>query len=944
MVIEHIIAGYSIPHNEGAIPLTKESYDIREPQKRLSDYSKTITIPENNVVNQIFEHAFDVNILFQTFDPNIKTSYQVVQDGVTLINGFCRLVDIVNVDGKIEYKIQATGKIGSVFESIKDLYLTDIDFSDLNHVWNEANIVAAWSPTIGTGYTYPMIDYGGRTSYSAWTVEDFKPAIFVKEYMTRIFSEQGYTISSAFFNTTLFKSLIVPYAADQIPLDNDGLKAKQFYVTRETTDQTVGIDGILIFNDDIAPNYNTALNEYDITTGIFTAQEVNIYAWQGVLDVTFTYTETNTNITSIINQIANFPNGRMETGFFIQKHGGATVDSFTVDIGQLIRDTPLVNGSTYTIEAPFSLSDFTTVISSEYALRWFDSFTISGSNGGGYYQYSYTDFSVKLNRDSILTQKIKDTYYAEGDTIVMTSLLPKEVKQSDFVGSIIKRFNLYLDYDAIDENLIYIEPRDDYYTDVQVEVSSKVDRSKEIVISPIGALDASTYLFEDKEDKDVKNKSYQDTTEEVYGRYKVDIDNDFIKNESKITTIFSPTPLISVDGQNDRVISAIQFEDDNQKKTDAKGNIRLLYWGGLKATSPDWTINGTIKTTYPYAGHLDNPYAPTFDLNWGVPKKIFYDFTYGGNDIVIYPNANCYNTFWRNYIEEITSKDSKLLTCYVALRPVDYADYNFRQSYYIDGEYWRLVKIVDYDPNSSSTTKCIFLKQHSFTAFAGTTVEVLGGEGTYTETNEPIPRFNVTNRPNGSGGRQVDVITFGDNVVSGWRSIIVSDNITGISTNKNLLVVGSDGSDIQANNTTLLNSPNMEVIRDNEIYLNGLFAESRVDIQLDETLLENLSAGFEILPALRSNEAYEILRGYVRMNGVKPTIGNKVSFKSSGLVTEVASVADSFFDTDDNTGFVTIPTLTSLLFAEAINISAADFESPAATTVQIQLVYRIIRI
>jgi len=92
MVIEHIIAGYSIPHNEGAIPLTKESYDIREPQKRLSDYSKTITIPENNVVNQIFEHAFDVNILFQTFDPNIKTSYQVVQDGVTLINGFCRLL------------------------------------------------------------------------------------------------------------------------------------------------------------------------------------------------------------------------------------------------------------------------------------------------------------------------------------------------------------------------------------------------------------------------------------------------------------------------------------------------------------------------------------------------------------------------------------------------------------------------------------------------------------------------------------------------------------------------------------------------------------------------------------------------------------------------------------------------------------------------------------
>ena len=99
MVIEHIIAGYSIPHNEGAIPLTKEAYDISDPQKRLTDYSKTIAIPENKTVNQIFEHAFDVNVEFQTFDPNLKTSYQIIQDGITAIDGYCELRSITNVDG-----------------------------------------------------------------------------------------------------------------------------------------------------------------------------------------------------------------------------------------------------------------------------------------------------------------------------------------------------------------------------------------------------------------------------------------------------------------------------------------------------------------------------------------------------------------------------------------------------------------------------------------------------------------------------------------------------------------------------------------------------------------------------------------------------------------------------------------------------------------------------
>ena len=107
MVIEHIIAGYSIPHNEGAIPLTKESYDVNNPQKRLTDFSKTITIPENKVVNQIFEHAFDVNIQFQSFNPNLKTSYQIIQDGVLVMDGYCQLSSIDNVDGLITYKTLA---------------------------------------------------------------------------------------------------------------------------------------------------------------------------------------------------------------------------------------------------------------------------------------------------------------------------------------------------------------------------------------------------------------------------------------------------------------------------------------------------------------------------------------------------------------------------------------------------------------------------------------------------------------------------------------------------------------------------------------------------------------------------------------------------------------------------------------------------------------------
>ena len=135
MVIEHIIAGNVIPHNEGAIPLTKESYDVENPQRRTSDFSKTITIPENKVTNQIFEHAFDVNVAFQTFDPNKKTSYQIVQDGVVVMDGYCRLVDVVDTDGKVVYKIQATGAVGNIYELIKDKYIADIAWGGFDHLY-----------------------------------------------------------------------------------------------------------------------------------------------------------------------------------------------------------------------------------------------------------------------------------------------------------------------------------------------------------------------------------------------------------------------------------------------------------------------------------------------------------------------------------------------------------------------------------------------------------------------------------------------------------------------------------------------------------------------------------------------------------------------------------------------------------------------------------------
>ena len=456
MVIEHIIAGYSIPHNEGAIPLTKESYDINNPQKRSSDYSKTITIPEDNVTNQIFEHAFDVNVLFQTFNPSKKTSYQVVRDRIVLIDGYCQLREINNVEGKIVYKIQAVGKTGDIFEN--NLYLTDLDFSTYNHIWNVTNVENSWTPTLGEGYVYPMVDLGGRTNYTTWKVSDFKPAFFVREYITKIFAAQGFTIASSFFDTTLFKSLIIPYVSDNIPIDNAAIKDKTYSVGLNAPFAITGTTEEIIFDDASSPYYNTSAIAYNVANGVFTVNESNSYSMQCLLDFNLDYAETAANNTSIYEAI------RTSTGFVatldynlieISTGTDVYVDSGFIDITQGVESTAITAATSITgLSSAMATNTFYATVGQEYVLL-----VNNVTYKTPYLDANYGDWTITLQVGSNVQLNIEDANYQVGDTLIAGSVIPKNVKQIDFIGSIIKRFNLYLSYDDIDPSIVYIEPR-----------------------------------------------------------------------------------------------------------------------------------------------------------------------------------------------------------------------------------------------------------------------------------------------------------------------------------------------------------------------------------------------------------------------------------------------------------------------------------------------------
>lgn len=170
--------------------------------------------------------------------------------------------------------------------------------------------------------------------------------------------------------------------------------------------------------------------------------------------------------------------------------------------------------------------------------------------------------------------------------------------------------------------------------------------------------------------------------------------------------IFSSSVLTGYSGE-DKVVPAI-FKRNNGLEDRIQHNLRIMQAKKVTGVT-SWNIMSgatvlTSTTDYGYAGHLDDPDAPNADLNFGVPRELY--FTLVSGDL----SNNVFNAYYSPYFAEITDKDSRLLTVNVRLNEVDIYNLDFSKFIYIDGGLYRINKIIDYVPGSLDTTKVELLR------------------------------------------------------------------------------------------------------------------------------------------------------------------------------------------------------------------------------------------
>ena len=337
--------------------------------------------------------------------------------------------------------------------------------------------------------------------------------------------------------------------------------------------------------------------------------------------------------------------------------------------------------------------------------------------------------------------KVEELGYGAGITQDMNKILPKEVKIIDFLKDLIQMFNLYIDVDADDVRNLLIEPRDIFYSGVTIrDWSQKLDLNSDISMIRPTDYQALLNKFKYADGDDYANKRYneeKDVRNIGYGGKRFVFENDVIDGEKDVKLgVFSPTiinDIWDVNGDNNIpqfVISNLwnatypRTEPINfTYKT--KWKPRILFFNNLNIpfnTSTQRKFNFVGSTThanaskYPYAGHILNPFdlsgSTNYDINYETPIRTgnVYQKQFTGYPYNCMTNNNLWNLYHINQYDQLSHKDSRLLTADFYLTSNDIIELSMSDIIQLNQNFYTINKIVDFNPLENSTTKVELLK------------------------------------------------------------------------------------------------------------------------------------------------------------------------------------------------------------------------------------------
>ena len=762
--------------------------DISNPEQRNSNFSQTIKIPFSNSNNEFFENWFDVNLDTLVFSTKVKYTAVVMVDSIPQLEGYIQLKSVY-YNARL-YEVVVFGDTANFFSDIKDKKLRDA-FIDgdgvidrqLDHFNTASNIANSWGTAWGSGglttvlgatdndVMYPIIDWGHTTmpyspgmfwnpnsiesvnidNSNSWNEQlsnlgcvragDLKPAIRIQRLLQIISQKAGYSIKSTFLgiaqdgtlsDTQWFSRMFMTLANQY-----SSIRTKVFggFKYTCTTQNIVSGNGVGYFTQ--APNWQTVV--YD-SESLFS---------------------TGTNNTMTIPYIETTPSVIPTGDITIQVTLNITLDdedSGGNDINSWLILSRLIGNSNDYYNAVVGL-DFTGQITTQSNYEYVFTATIPAqfnvANSNWEFQFELDSLDIAggetatsvLNSGTIEIINQGDSMFTNGSAnaeVVMAENMP-DLTQSDFVKDLVNRFNLIIQSDADNPNLLLIEPYEDYINSGTTQYwTDKLDISKEQVVKSTNEIQSKDLNFTDLQDKDYFNDSYYKSWNVVWGSRNRFNRNDFASGEFNNFSVFSPfiaqgMPNINQDNTVQTAIaSCFEIDESNQQRKPLEGsNPKLFYYSGTPIDLTGYDLLNTAWSFRIYSGayttlgtteafdtgnkfplctqyNLDNLTngitSTTKILNWSYYNPFFitgYTTPVFGNSVT---TLGLYNQFWSQYINEIYTDEARIMECYLNLDEGDIFNFSFANPVYIKNTLWRVLNISNYLVGGKKSTKVTLLK------------------------------------------------------------------------------------------------------------------------------------------------------------------------------------------------------------------------------------------
>lgn len=670
--------------------------DLTDISKRKDSISKNLKIlgtkTNNRILGNLFHLNRDVTIGAVNLNYNYKANKQisaiVYENNIVVLKGKFQVIYVdKDINNNLFYDCVITGNVVKFFNQISDINLADLNYPSSSHTYNLNTIQNSW--TGSTSYIYPSIDFGVVNKWqNNYDFRNYRAGVYLKTYFDAIFKTFGYSYTSTFANSDIFKKLFIPYPEKIFNRITNG----SIYNFTQSTSPSFNIPpnrGLRYKYKNIKLSNATTNNILDVANTVTDSDNI---VWQSYKFNRIVTTDgkisMNVNITVLGNvdsvlDIGIFPveNGIINFGSPISQKrwnsfGGSTISEY-IELNIPLKEYPekfefVIGGGMYTAE--------------------------------GSCTYAFSNITLNLGSG------ISNVENRINDVLTMADVLPQNVKVYQFLTDLLKLFNLYITSNPDNENDFIIEDYDRFYQKALYPKTSAIDWSDKISNSELKSgfnINIPTkFSYQFKEDSsDFQLNEYKTKYQDGYGNLKI-TNNDGYSAETKVEVSFSSTVIVR-NNRDSKVMPNIYTGNVNEdKKEPFKSNLRLLYNNGIGTCdyydTGIYTSSGTTTATYSTSGttynsssHIlkDSTGKDVFNLQFGIPYEVFMPVTQS-----IFTIPTLYSNFYQSQVSELIDPNFSTFECDVWLNENDIGELDFQIPIYLNTEkvgdgYFKLLEV-----------------------------------------------------------------------------------------------------------------------------------------------------------------------------------------------------------------------------------------------------------